>query len=682
MVNYNNYNTNNESAQIRKDYLDLNPSQKKFFTKNIPSGSREDLLNIIKESYTPITEKSLKNLKEQIKVAKDFTPSITRADDSKSKIKVFISAIRHFFDNVANVFSFLTANRVNKLINEVLLPSALETKLPKISEDDLKNLLLNTKVDNSGEKINLGKLLEENGYSKDILDLKLSSNISFKNVNLEGVTFSHCQFDWTSLNTANLDSITFNNCEILNLSLINTKISNCLFHNCEMREVMFTNATLENVVFVSCNIINSSFEDTTIKGCIFESVAMPATHFLEASVSNSVISHSNIENTVFFGTLENFNVDENTTKTAVITKPITALLINPEARGISTPKAHMKLDQSANVLPLRITMHSQKVKMEDVNREIDAALKDIGPYDPSKPPIPQRLLKHILESPVQNPNALIIMKKAEKLSSQINSIFLPGGEDVPPALYGKEKEDKTDWGNDYRRSILELGLISEAFNKGIPFMGVCRGFQMTNVFFGAQLIQHVEGHKKPQTFELNKPEKTGLYGNIMKSSIVGACFHHQGISIDTPATEQLETSVVYQGLVKGTELKNSGAAPMILLQFHPEFYKAPTSYSLRNDVIDTYLDFKLSNENEGFWRLLYDSSNSHRIKKTALQELTKIPPPIPEKIEARMSKIQEIESHRDQVLRSLMQQNISRQFSENVRRANILQSLTDQIDET
>lgn len=65
----------------------------------------------------------------------------------------------------------------------------------------------------------------------------------------------------------------------------------------------------------------------------------------------------------------------------------------------------------------------------------------------------------------------------------------------------------------------------------------------------------------------------------MKNNIVGACFH-QAVSEETLATEHLETSVLYKGLVKAAELDKAGATPMVLLQFHPEFYKAETADSM------------------------------------------------------------------------------------------------------
>jgi hypothetical protein len=154
-------------------------------------------------------------------------------------------------------------------------------------------------------------------------------------------------------------------------------------------------------------------------------------------------------------------------------------------------------------------------------------------------------------------------------------------------------------------------------------MAVCRGFQMSNVYFGAQLIQHVEGHKGVQTLELTTPEKRGLYGEAMKNNIVSACFHHQAVPEETPATEHLETAVRYEGLVKATELDKSGATPMVLLQFHPEFYKADTADSMQREFVDRGLNFKMSKENEAFWNILSDSAKAHRTKQAALKEIPK-----------------------------------------------------------
>jgi len=374
---------------------------------------------------------------------------------------------------------------------------------------------------------------------------------------------------------------------------------------------MFTRAILSNVEFLRSSLICNSFEDAELERCMFVSCSTAGTHFLQAKVENSGMHMCHLKETVFFDTLKDFKIDPDTLQTAQVTRPITVILVSAESRGVSTPKAFMKLDQEAHAIPLRIALKNQKVIKENVNQEVERALADIGPCHADQPPIPQRLIKTILEDPGNHANARHILEKAEKLSAEVDSFFLPGGEDVPPALYGATVEETSDWGGDYRRSILELGMIHYSVNKGIPLMGVCRGFQMSNVYFGAQLVQHVQRQLNcAQKFTLDNQASAGLLNTILKGTIVGAVAHHQAIQKDKgEATEYLEGLLTFDGLVKASQPKEGGVAPMILLQFHPEFYGAPSADSTQRQMVDFPMQIVLSEKNDDFWKVL---SNSRR----------------------------------------------------------------------
>ena len=62
---------------------------------------------------------------------------------------------------------------------------------------------------------------------------------------------------------------------------------------------------------------------------------------------------------------------------------------------------------------------------------------------------------------------------------------------------------------------------------------------------------------------------------------------------------------------------------MILLQFHPEFYKATTAHNIKRELIDQLLQNLMSKNNELFWKILADSAKAYRIKKIVLSSLRK-----------------------------------------------------------
>ncbi len=73
---------------------------------------------------------------------------------------------------------------------------------------------------------------------------------------------------------------------------------------------------------------------------------------------------------------------------------------------------------------------------------------------------------------------------------ELDGIILPGGTDVDPALYHEGNTDSRELNK--RLDWFELAVLSEAVKYQIPVLGICRGHQIINVFFGGSLIQNVE----------------------------------------------------------------------------------------------------------------------------------------------------------------------------------------------
>jgi gamma-glutamyl-gamma-aminobutyrate hydrolase PuuD len=71
-------------------------------------------------------------------------------------------------------------------------------------------------------------------------------------------------------------------------------------------------------------------------------------------------------------------------------------------------------------------------------------------------------------------------------------LLLTGGADVDPARYGRPNQGSV--GVEPDRDALEAEAYAAASARGVPILGVCRGFQAINVFSGGTLLQHVDGH--------------------------------------------------------------------------------------------------------------------------------------------------------------------------------------------
>ncbi len=447
--------------------------------------------------------------------------------------------------------------------------------------------------------IDFRAFLIERQHPPTINGVKLSSDSpSLQELHLCNLHFNDCEFEWNHFSGAHLANCHFMNCDFANALFRESILHGCTFHECHMQEVMLLNAELHGVRFMNCRISRCSFEDSRLEGCSFSGSAMPATHFLGAAISDSRIENSNLNDTAFFGTEAGFDMDPASRKTARMTRPTTATLVFPEQRGASVPRVGVKIADVARTIPLRIAMQASTARRDDVDREVDCFLESRQHGTASPRPLAQQLVNEILEKPESFPSSSLIVEKARVLAGHVDSVVLPGGEDISPHLYGGTQEPAAAWGGDYRRSLLELGLIHQCFNKGIPLMAICRGFQMTSIYFGAHLHQHV-GHQVGVRVlgneEPSKPE-CGLFGDAL-DNLRTAVFHHQAVpagaamahlqpaltrTLDGPPDARWEAVMAAES--------SGQMAPLIGVQFHPEFFESGSARAGVASVSEVKLD--------------------------------------------------------------------------------------------
>ena len=85
--------------------------------------------------------------------------------------------------------------------------------------------------------------------------------------------------------------------------------------------------------------------------------------------------------------------------------------------------------------------------------------------------------------------------RAEALAT-MDGLLLSGGADLDPSRYGRPSRGSTTVEPD--RDALESDAWGAAQARGLPVLGVCRGFQAINAFSGGTLLQHVDGHQGPR----------------------------------------------------------------------------------------------------------------------------------------------------------------------------------------
>ncbi|MFP4499643.1 MAG: gamma-glutamyl-gamma-aminobutyrate hydrolase family protein [Candidatus Hydrogenedentota bacterium] len=163
----------------------------------------------------------------------------------------------------------------------------------------------------------------------------------------------------------------------------------------------------------------------------------------------------------------------------------------------------------------------------------------------------------------------------------IEGVCLPGGCDVAPARYGAEPDPNLER-VDEAKDALELALLRHAEENALPVLGICRGHQIMNVFYGGTLTQDI-----PTTFEsltgvevihrkgaamhgIGVAEGTMLRALLGTARLTVNSYHHQGV-------ERLGEGLVISarsddGLPEAIE--KPGDRFVLGVQFHPEKMRA------------------------------------------------------------------------------------------------------------
>jgi gamma-glutamyl-gamma-aminobutyrate hydrolase PuuD len=82
-------------------------------------------------------------------------------------------------------------------------------------------------------------------------------------------------------------------------------------------------------------------------------------------------------------------------------------------------------------------------------------------------------------------------EEARTVLSNLNGIFVTGGEDWHPALYGEGTTPHGSSGWNVARDISDINIMQQAIDMDVPLLGVCRGHQGFNISMGGGLIQDV-----------------------------------------------------------------------------------------------------------------------------------------------------------------------------------------------
>ena len=84
---------------------------------------------------------------------------------------------------------------------------------------------------------------------------------------------------------------------------------------------------------------------------------------------------------------------------------------------------------------------------------------------------------------------IISQHSAREFAEKLDGLLICGGEDVTPELYNEKDEGQSR--HILHRDQFELSLLEAFIEKRKPILGICRGLQLINVYFGGTLIQDI-----------------------------------------------------------------------------------------------------------------------------------------------------------------------------------------------
>ena len=156
----------------------------------------------------------------------------------------------------------------------------------------------------------------------------------------------------------------------------------------------------------------------------------------------------------------------------------------------------------------------------------------------------------------------------------IDALVVTGGADLEPATYGASPHPSDDDPKPMRDEW-ELALTLAALDRGMPFLGICRGSQVLNVVRGGTLIQHVPdvvGHKEHE----GDGDEFGHVGVTTVDGTRLSTLHPQRSTV--PVYHHQAVDRLGEGLVVGARsvygiveaVEDPTAAFCIGVQWHPE----------------------------------------------------------------------------------------------------------------
>ncbi len=170
-------------------------------------------------------------------------------------------------------------------------------------------------------------------------------------------------------------------------------------------------------------------------------------------------------------------------------------------------------------------------------------------------------------------------------------VFTGGRPNVHPRHYGEEATEAHGL-FDEERDELTLPLIRACIAKGVPILGICRGFQEFNVAFGGSLYPEIRdlpgriNHRMPQDVPLAEKFAYRHVVNLTKGGTFAKLFGADQVTVNSLHGQGIKATgprIIVEGHAPdGTEeaiLVQDAPAFALAVQWHPEWNAAEDAVS-------------------------------------------------------------------------------------------------------
>ena len=170
----------------------------------------------------------------------------------------------------------------------------------------------------------------------------------------------------------------------------------------------------------------------------------------------------------------------------------------------------------------------------------------------------------------------------KSIMKNLDGLVLQGGTDISPETYKESGIENNRWPGDKYRDEVELRILDIAFELKLPVLGICRGFQLINVYLDGSLYQDLETQIAPEIEHRNAEKYDKIHHPVLieKESLLSALYNQDSIEVNTvhhQGIKDLGKGLIKEALCPEEKIieafiLNSADHFVYGVQWHPEFF--------------------------------------------------------------------------------------------------------------